>query len=180
MRRQTATQRQRESLQDEAAHPRRTKEDWNPLPSQRFRTRVGRSGRLWRGCLDLAVERRGRLVGLVQARTSPQDCLPAGVFEIGIVLFLPKDRGNGYGQEAVGLVTRWLFDVAGAERVQAGTDAGNRAMRAVLEHLGFRLEGIMRSYGPMSDGTRIDGAMYALVTSDEAAIGDLPQPSSPP
>jgi RimJ/RimL family protein N-acetyltransferase len=159
------------SLQDEAAHPRRTKEDWSPTPSQRFRTRLGRSGRLWRGCLDLAVERKGRLVGLVQARTRPQRCLPAGVFEIGIVLFLPKDRGKGYGREAVGLLTRWLFDVANAERVQAGTDARNGAMREVLERLGFRLEGIMRSYGRMSDGTRIDGAMYALVKSDTADVG---------
>jgi RimJ/RimL family protein N-acetyltransferase len=70
----------------------------------------------------------------------------------------------------VGLITRWLFDVAGAERVQAGTDARNRAMRAVLEHLGFRLEGIMRSYGPRGDGTRVDGAMYALIRSDAAAM----------
>jgi RimJ/RimL family protein N-acetyltransferase len=159
------------SLQDEAAHPRRSKEDWSPTPSQRFRERLGRSGRLWRGCLDVAIERRGRLVGLIGARTTPQRCLPAGVFEIGIVLFLPKDRGKGYGQEAVGLMTRWLFDVAGAARVQAGTDARNGAMRTVLERLGFRLEGIMRSYGRMSDGTRIDGAMYAVVSSD-APVAD--------
>ncbi len=39
-------------------------------------------------------------------------------------------------------------------------------MRAVLEHLGFRLEGTMRGFGAMSDGTRIDGAMYALLRSD--------------
>jgi RimJ/RimL family protein N-acetyltransferase len=162
------------SLQDEAAHPRRSKEDWSPTPSERFRTRLGRSGRLWRGYLDLAVERRGRLVGLVGARTRPQQCLPDGVFEIGIVLFLPKDRGKGYGREAMELMTVWLFDVAGAERVQAGTDARNGAMRAVLDGLGFHLEGIMRSYGRMSDGTRVDGAMYALVRSEAAVVGARP------
>ncbi len=154
------------SLQDEAAHPRRTKEDRSPTTPERFRTRLGRSGRLWRGRLDLGIEREGRLVGLIGARTAPQKCLPAGVFEIGVVLFLPRDRGKGYGREAVELLTRWLFDVAGAERVQAGTDARNGAMRSVLERLGFRLEGIMRSYGAVSDGTRIDGAMYALVRAD--------------
>jgi RimJ/RimL family protein N-acetyltransferase len=154
------------SLQDEAAHPRRTKEDRSPTPPERFRNRLGRSGRLRRGCLDLAIDRRGRLVGLIQARTKPLQCLPAGVFEVGVVLFQAKDRGKGYGREAVDLVTQWLFDTASAERVQAGTDAKNVAMRAVLEHLGFRLEGIARSYQPMGDGTRVDGAMYALVRTD--------------
>jgi RimJ/RimL family protein N-acetyltransferase len=154
------------SLQDEAAHPRRTKEDWSPLPSERFRNRLSRSGRLRRGCLDLAIDRRGRLVGLIQARTKPLQCLPAGVFEVGVVLFHAKDRGKGYGRDAIDLVTRWVFEAAGAERVQAGTDAKNAAMRAVLERIGFRLEGIARSYQPMGDGTRVDGAMYALVKAD--------------
>jgi RimJ/RimL family protein N-acetyltransferase len=89
------------------------------------------------------------------------------------VLYRQRDRGKGYGREAVGLLTRWLFETAGAERVQAGTDVGNTAMRAVLEHLGFRLEGIMRAYGPMSDGTRRDGAMYAVLRSEW--IADLAQ-----
>jgi RimJ/RimL family protein N-acetyltransferase len=35
-------------------------------------------------------------------------------------------------------------------------------MRSVLEALGFRLEGIMRAFGAASDGTRYDGAMYAV------------------
>lgn len=43
---------------------------------------------------------------------------------------------------------------------------GNAAMCAMLEHLGFRLEGIMRAYGPMRDGTRRDGAMHAVIESD--------------
>ena len=157
------------SLQDEAAHPRLTREDWSPVASDRFRRRLGHSGLLWRGCLDLAIDRGGRLVGTIQARTSPRQSLPVGVFEIGLVLFSPRDRGRGYGREAVDLLTEWLFDVAGAERVQAGTDARNANMRAVLERLGFRLEGILRSYAPMSDGTRIDGAIYARLRTDPPA-----------
>jgi RimJ/RimL family protein N-acetyltransferase len=85
------------------------------------------------------------------------------VFEIGVVVFRRQDRGKGSGREAVELLTTWLFEVAGAERVQTGTEAGNLAMRAVLEHLGFRLEGIMRAFGSLSDGTRADGAMYAAM-----------------
>jgi ribosomal-protein-alanine N-acetyltransferase len=151
------------ALQDESARPRTRAEDWRPTASEGFRKRIERSGKLWRGCLDLAIERRGRVVGLIQARTSPKQTLPAGVFEIGVVVFWRQDRGKGSGREAVELLTTWLFEVAGAERVQAGTEAGNVAMRAVLEDLGFRLEGIMRAFGSLSDGTRADGAMYAAI-----------------
>jgi RimJ/RimL family protein N-acetyltransferase len=151
------------ALQDEAAHPRRRPEDHSPEPSEQFRRRLRHSGRLWRGCLDLAIDRNGRVVGTIQARTSPAQTLPAGVYEIGVILYQPRDRGNGYGAEAVELLTAWLFETGKAERVQAGTDAGNVAMRAVLESLGFQLEGVLRGYGARGDGTRIDGAMYAVL-----------------
>jgi RimJ/RimL family protein N-acetyltransferase len=59
-----------------------------------------------------------------------------------------------------------LFEEAGAIRVQAGTEVGNAAMRAVLERVGFRLEGVMRSFGTTGDGTPVDEAMYAMVRSD--------------
>jgi RimJ/RimL family protein N-acetyltransferase len=154
------------ALQDEAAHPRPRPEDRGPVPSDGFRRRLERSGRLWRGSLDLAIDRKGRLVGQIQARTSPKQTLPSGVFEIGVVLYERGDRGRGYGREAVDLLTTWLFDEGLAERVQAGTAADNSPMRAVLEHLGFRLEGILRGFGPASDGTRIDGALYAVLRSD--------------
>jgi RimJ/RimL family protein N-acetyltransferase len=151
------------TLQDEAAHPRRRPEDRRERPPEQFGRRIHRSGRFWRGCLDLAIDRDGRLVGTIQARSSPAQTLPAGVYEIGVILYRLEDRGKGYGTQAIELLTGWLFETGGAERVQAGTDAGNAAMRAVLERLGFRFEGIMRAYGAMTDGTRIDGAMYAVL-----------------
>lgn len=154
------------ALQDEAAHPRRRPEDRLPQPPEQFRRRLSRSGKLWRGRLDLAIDHDGRLAGTIQARTSPAQTLPAGVYEIGVILYRPRDRGNGYGAEAVELLTSWLFGPGRAERVQAGTEAGNAAMRAVLERLGFQLEGIMRGYGEMSNGSRCDGAMYAVLRAE--------------
>jgi RimJ/RimL family protein N-acetyltransferase len=156
--------------QDEAAHPRRRPQDRRPHPSEQFRRRLRRSGRLWRGCLDLAIDRDGQLVGVIQARTRPAQTLPAGVYEIGVILYQPRDRGHGYGAEAVELLTTWLFETGKAERVQASTDAGNAAMRAVLARLGFQLEGILRGYGPISDGTRSDGAMYAVLKPEWVAL----------
>ena len=149
--------------QDEAAHPRRRPEDRRAEPSEQFRRRMHRSGRLWRGCLDLGIECEGRLVGTIQARTRPAQTLPAGVYEIGVILYRPRDRGHGHGAEAVELLTSWLFESGKAERVQAGTDVSNTAMRTVLERLGFLLEGVMRGYGATSAGGRIDGAMYAVL-----------------
>jgi [ribosomal protein S5]-alanine N-acetyltransferase len=102
-------------------------------------------------------------VGTIQCRTRPRQALPAGVYEIGVILYQPRDRGKGHGAEAVELLTRWLFEAGKAERVRAGTGAGNTAMRAVLERLGFQLEGILRGYGAISDGTRSDGALYAVL-----------------
>jgi len=149
--------------QDEAAHPRRRAEDRRPQPSEQFGRRLLRSGRLWRGFLDLAIDRDGQLVGTIQARTRPAQTLPVDVYELGVILYQPRDRGSGYGAEAVELLTTWLFEAGKAERVQAGTEVGNTAARAVLERLGFQLEGVMRGYRAMSDGTRSDGAMYAVL-----------------
>ena len=155
--------------EDEATHPRRHAEDRRPQASEQFRRRMHRSGRLWRGMLDLAIDRDGRSVGTIQARTSPKQTLPPDVYEIGIVLYEPQDRGHGYGAEAVELLTTWLFTTLGAERVQASTDVRNKAMRAVLERLEFQLEGVMRSYGTRGDGTRGDGALYAVIKSEWAS-----------
>lgn len=149
--------------QDEAAHPRRRPEDRRAEPSEQFRRRMHRSGKLWRGCLDLSIDCDGRLVGTIQARTRPAQTLPAGVYEIGVILYEPRDRGRGYGGEAVGLLTSWLFESGKAERVQASTAVSNMAMRTVLERLGFQLEGVMRGYGATSAGDRMDGALYAVL-----------------
>ncbi len=118
---------------------------------------------------------------MIQARTRPAQTLPAGVYEIGVILYQARDRGSGYGSEAVELLTTWLFETGRAERVQAGTNVGNRAMRAVLARLGFQLEGILRGYGAISDGTRSDGAMYAVLKPEWVAL-TIPRHSatSPP
>jgi RimJ/RimL family protein N-acetyltransferase len=147
--------------------------DWpavGPVPGgtrarQRVRRRLARSGRLARGHLDLAVEVDGRLIGEIQARGHPAQTLPAGVFELGIEVYDPADRGKGVGLEAVALLTGWLFEQQGAARVQATTAVGNAAMRRVLERLGFAWEGVMRGFMPEGSG-RTDYAMYAVTKSD--------------
>ena len=97
--------------------------------------RIERGTSMVGGEIDLAIEAGGRVVGDIQ--TQRPHPLPAGVFQIGIALFSPEDRGRGYGTEAVSLFVDWLFRAHAAERVQAGTVPANAAMRRVLERLGF-------------------------------------------
>jgi RimJ/RimL family protein N-acetyltransferase len=126
--------------------------------------RVAHSGDFHLGEYLLAIEAGGRLVGEIQARSAPH-AMPPGVFELGVALFDEADRGHGVGTKAVALMTERLFADGEAHRVQASTDIGNAAMRATLERLGFRMEGVLRGFMPSNDGLR-DYAMYALTDQD--------------
>ena len=103
-------------------------------------------------------------MGEVDAR-APRDALPPGVFELGIELYDPTDRGRGYGTAAVAGIVERLFADEGAARVQASTALDNVAMRRALERAGFALEGTLRGFMPAAEG-RDDYALYALTRED--------------
>jgi len=100
-----------------------------------LRGRIRRGHRMIGGEIDLAIEVDGRVVGGVQ--TQRPHPLPPRLFQLGIGLFSPQDRGKGYGADAVRVFVDWLFRAHRAERVQAGTTPDNTAMRRVFERLGF-------------------------------------------
>jgi len=129
---------------------------------ENLRGRIASSGTMTERELLLAIEVDGRLVGDVQAR---RDGGPKGVFELGITIFRATDRGKGVGRGAIALLTEHLFEAQAAHRVQLTTDVANAAMRAVVEHLGFTCEGILRGFWPESDGPH-DYAMYAITKDD--------------
>jgi RimJ/RimL family protein N-acetyltransferase len=54
-------------------------------------------------------------------------------------------RGHGYGREAVGLLTDHLLRTTSVERVAATCDVENEASARLVEGLGFRREGTLRS-----------------------------------
>jgi RimJ/RimL family protein N-acetyltransferase len=130
----------------------------------RLAERLAQSGVLHEGWLELGIEAEGALVGDIGGR-QPREALPPGVYEIGIDLFASRDRGRGYGREAVALLTTHLFDAGLAERVQGSTDVGNAPMRRVFELLGFREEGLMRGFMPARGG-RADYVLYAVLRDE--------------
>jgi len=105
-----------------------------------FRARLQRSGHLADGWLDLAIDLDGVSIGRIQTFVPPGRPLPPGTFEIGISV-REHARGQGYGREALALLTNWLFEHAGAEAVEAETDAANTAMRTVFQRTGWTLAG---------------------------------------
>jgi N-acetyltransferase len=131
-----------------------------PAAAER-RERVERSGERNGWEIMLAVEAEGRLVGDVQGRC-PRYAMPPGVWELGIELWDPADRGRGIGRETVALLSSYLFDSEGAIRVQATTDVDNVSMRRVLEVLGFDFEGVLHGFMPDAAGPARDYAMYGV------------------
>jgi [ribosomal protein S5]-alanine N-acetyltransferase len=139
-------------------------DSFGPAEHAELGERIERSGEFDGTELLLGIQVDGRLAGEVQAR-QPRMGLPPGVFELGIDLFDEADRGRGLGREALILLVTRLFDDEGAHRVQLTTDLDNAAMRAVSERLGFRFEGVLRSFMPSGARPR-DYAMYAMTNDD--------------
>jgi RimJ/RimL family protein N-acetyltransferase len=77
-------------------------------------------------------------------------------------------RGRGLVPRAVRLVCSYAFSELGIERMQVTFDPENVASRRVAEKLGFRREGLLRSYMRNPDGTRRDALMYSLLPGEES------------
>jgi RimJ/RimL family protein N-acetyltransferase len=111
-----------------------------------FKARLQRSGQLADGWLDLAIDVDRVSVGRIQTFVPPSRPLPAGTFEVGIGL-RESARGQGYGREALALLTDWLFEHAAAQVVEAPTDPANVAMRTVFQRAGWTPAGSLTEYG---------------------------------
>ncbi len=123
-----------------------------------FKARLRRSGRLEDGWLDLAIDLDGACIGRIQTFVPSDRSLPPGVFEVGIGL-RAHARRRGHGREALALLTDWLFEEAGALRIEAPTDPANVAMRTVFDRVGWEPVETLNEFGR-------EWVMYA-VTRDQ-------------
>jgi RimJ/RimL family protein N-acetyltransferase len=118
---------------------------------------VGGPDRKWALCVDGRAEPVGftALYGL-GAQAAP---------ELGILIGEPELWGRGVGTEAQRLTIERAFGEFGAHRVVELILAENRRARAVVERLGFKLEGVMRAH--VRRGGRLhDVAVYGLLPED--------------
>jgi [ribosomal protein S5]-alanine N-acetyltransferase len=67
------------------------------------------------------------------------------ILDVWYLMGDPSVRGQGYGSEAVGLLVTHLFATRSVARVGATCDVENVPSARLLERLGFRLEGTLRS-----------------------------------
>jgi [ribosomal protein S5]-alanine N-acetyltransferase len=82
-------------------------------------------------------------------------------YEIGYYI-TPRERGKGYGMEAVRQLIHLLFAAGNVLRIEAGTSCLNLPSQRLLEKLGFRREGV-RQKTLYRNGTWEDSYLYALI-----------------
>lgn len=87
-----------------------------------------------------------------------------GRAEIGYSLD-PKLQGQGMASEALRLALAYAFDTLRLRRVEADVDPRNAPSCRLLERLGFRLEGLLRSRWRVA-GEICDTAMYGLLAPE--------------
>lgn len=86
------------------------------------------------------------------------------LLEISCVL-ASGERNRGYGTEATRLMVDYLFLSKDIVRIQAHTDAENRASQKVLENAGFRKEGIIRK-SSFGRGEWRDRALFSIIREE--------------
>lgn len=67
------------------------------------------------------------------------------LLDVWYILGVTEERGKGYGREAVGLLVDQLFRALPVDRVGATCDVENLPSARLVEGLGFRREGTLRS-----------------------------------
>jgi RimJ/RimL family protein N-acetyltransferase len=106
----------------------------------------------------------GTFAGIVSWREHSQGTNRHVCFEIGIALF-PPFRGRGLGTAAQRTFVDHLFATTQVHRIQAQTEAGNRAEQRALEKVGFEREGRQRE-ALFRAGKWRDLVLYGLLRSD--------------
>jgi RimJ/RimL family protein N-acetyltransferase len=74
--------------------------------------------------------------------------------------------GKGVAPEAALAVIEWAFKTFALAKVWASTDAEHARSRRVLEKLGMRHEGTLRSHHLGRAGGRVDEVMYGLLREE--------------
>jgi RimJ/RimL family protein N-acetyltransferase len=91
--------------------------------------------------------------------------LPDAV-EIGWTWLAPQAQRSGINTEAKLLQLNQAFEVWQVKRLTLKTDARNLRSRKAIERIGGKLDGILRSHLPASDGGVRDSAWFSILDSE--------------
>jgi ribosomal-protein-alanine N-acetyltransferase len=113
--------------------------------------------------LALLAECSGRLVGVVNLN----EIVRGGFLScyLGYYRLAGAEQGRGQMTEAVRLALRHAFDRAGLHRVEANIQPANHRSIALVQRLGFRLEGLSPRYLRIAGAWR-DHQRWALLAED--------------
>ena len=112
--------------------------------------------------LPFALHYEGRLAGQVTVDNIVRGALRSGHLGYWVDSAV---AGRGIASLAVALVCDHAFGPVGLHRLQADIRPENRPSRRLVERLGFRQEGLFRSYLDIDGGWR-DHLAYALLVED--------------
>jgi RimJ/RimL family protein N-acetyltransferase len=78
---------------------------------------------------------------------------------------LPEARRRGFATRAVRLLARWALRELSLARLGLLVEPSNDRSQRVAERVGFRREGLLRSYAEV-DGRRVDYLSYSLLPGE--------------
>lgn len=109
------------------------------------------------------VEVEGEVIGAIQYGEEPDPKYRHASIDI----FLTTARhGQGFGSEAISVLSRYLVDERGHHRITIDPAADNEAAIRAYEKVGFRRVGVMRSYERGPDRTWHDGVLMELLANE--------------
>jgi RimJ/RimL family protein N-acetyltransferase len=106
------------------------------------------------------MKKEGTKIGHIGYGTCPLH----GWMEIGYAI-IPKERGKGYGTEAIQLMVDYLFLLKNIPMIMINTDARNIASIKSAEKAGFKQEGIIRK-GGFIGGKHVDCCILGILREE--------------
>lgn len=115
------------------------------------------------GCVSLAIEREGQLIGLIQYEEENDSDFRHAAVDMFIAT---EHQGQGIGPDAVRTLARYLIGERRHHRLTIDPIVSNAAAIRAYEKVGFRPVGVMRQYWLGPDGALHDGLLMDLLAGE--------------